>query len=119
MPTLYVIDINIYSVVATPVTGNFSACPWKHIPPWPVLRDPGKKSKFLRFSKTLACSSFGILTRDFALFCKYLTISGWFTYKRNAKRKVSPPTPPHPQSVLCLQIVRESRRFHFCLRKRD
>lgn len=37
MPTLYVIDINIYSVFATPVKGKVSECPWGHNPPGPVL----------------------------------------------------------------------------------
>lgn len=45
MPTLYVIDINIYSVFATPVKGKVSVGPWKHVPSGPVLKDPGKKNK--------------------------------------------------------------------------
>lgn len=66
MPTLYVIDINIYSVFATPVKGKVSEGPWGHIPPGPVLCDPGKKStSVFRFSKIPALSSFGNSYRGF------------------------------------------------------
>lgn len=37
MPTLYVIDINIYSVFATLVKGKVSECPWGPSAPGPVL----------------------------------------------------------------------------------
>lgn len=71
MPTLYVIDINIYSVFATPVKGKVSVGPWKHVPSGPVLRDPGKKNKVYKIFQD-PCTH----TRDFALFCKHLTVSG-------------------------------------------
>lgn len=52
MPTLYVIDINIYSVFATPVKGRFQQVRGNG-PPGPVLRDPGKQSKALDFPRSL------------------------------------------------------------------
>lgn len=48
---------------------------------------PGEEKhlSFLDFLRSLHCPPLGIPIRDFALFYKKLTVSGWFMYKREAK----------------------------------
>lgn len=86
MPTLYVIDINIYSVFATPVKGKVSECPWDTILQGLFSETQERKTpKFLDFLRSLHSLPLEIHIRDFALFCEHLTVSRWFIYKRKAK----------------------------------